>query len=169
AGKVLRRGFYVPLFAAINVAAIVLFMIYPGSAIRGAAADQMIIDDLDKVSRAISRYANINDKLPEGLDALGRGQLNREIGAYEYRVITEPPTDGGRYSAQYEICTDGFVTNVGGGNYWSTGMRGDFYNHTAGRNCFEKSVSVYISPYSDVNTTKSVESSTGVDSYNYFE
>jgi hypothetical protein len=163
------RNLYVPLFAIITVAAIALFMIFPGSNIRGAASDQKIIEDLDKISSAISRYADRNDQLPTALTDLGNGQLNRALGDYEYRIITDDATaelDSFGYShsnPEYEICADGFITNTKTGSYWNytSYSYNDFETHAAGRDCFSRNLHIYT-------TYQDRQPATIEDGYNYF-
>jgi hypothetical protein len=175
------RQVYVPVFALITAAAITLFMIFPGSNIRDAASDQKIVDDLDKISSAISRYADKNDQLPAALTDLGNGQLNHALTDYEYRIISDGgekestvKLDGQAYTvatdysaqshnAEYEICANGFAANTKASSYWSYSSFASFNNHSAGRDCFSKSLYIYVSSY-NTQPTATID-----EGYNYFE
>jgi len=163
--KWLRGGVWSVSFTVLTLATIVLFMIFPGAGIRGTANDQRIIDDLEKISSAISRFSNRNDKLPESLGDLGNGKLNRSIDNYEYRLLDN---DTESEYHKYEICTDGFINDTTDGRYWTYDygfyyIYNDFAAHTAGHNCFTLSEYIYISPYEPMPAE-----ARDVD-YNYFE
>ena len=155
--KLFNRKAYTFGLGAFAIIMVVLFMIFPGAEIRKASHDQMIIDDLSKIDRAIDRYADRNDLLPEALSDLGSAKLNQDIEKYTYTALDED-SDSGRY-LYYEICADGFQT--GTNSEFDKGYLDDFYYHSTGKACFTRDV--YMGYYYSKPAIDSVIQSEGID------
>jgi len=129
------RGVYLVVMGTLAIVAMVLFLAIPMRESREAIKDQRIIDDLELIQSEIWRYVEKNDQLPENLNALGLGGLNRSLRDFEFRpgeMKSSAYYDDVHYF-EYTLCADGFLRDMSGGNT----QYGTFGNHTKGYNCFD--------------------------------
>ena len=131
------RWVYPVAMGLLTFIAIVLFLAIPVRASREAMKDQRIINDLDTIYYAVSNYVDDYGLLPENLEMLQIGGLNRSLSKYE---LILNGYNGNGY-VEFTLCTSGFVRDMSGGKT----QYGNFGNHKKGNDCFE--LRAYLGKY----------------------
>ena len=131
-----RPKYYLIALKVVVVAAIVCALLFPSSAGRASARDEIRVGDLASISAAIDTYVSDNNELPGELSDLDdlEADVKKRAKDYEYEVKDDLS------EFMYELCAR-FETDTeqsGISEYSSFTSDYSFAYHGKGRQCFER-------------------------------
>lgn len=128
-----RPKFYVIKAATAVAVIIILALIFPGSAGRAAARDEIKVNDLTAIAESIDIYVSDNGDLPGDLSDLDDldSAVQRRLDNYEYEANDFSSEIG--FGLEYQLCAT-FDTKTG----TASASAYTFYYHRKGRQCFDR-------------------------------
>jgi type II secretory pathway pseudopilin PulG len=136
----LSSGPYAIIMSTFTVIFLVLFAIFPAAALRYAAHDDALLDDLRSIESAVDTYTQDHRQLPDSLDQLSDLDLQNPISTYSYSPDGQSTSLSNTLG--YQLCADGFKTDDLDGSDNPVVIR----SHNAGTTCYDLGVYLHYSP-----------------------